>query len=373
MKEILGAEPFYFNKEKIILKKINEIIKSKKLSSGKYVKKFELDFSKLVNSKFSIAVNSGGTGLEVALEALDIKGKDILIPTQTFIATANAVIRAGGNPIFCDIERSTGCLSPNDVLKKITKKTAGVIFVPMFGIMPDSIFKIKKICKKNKLFLMEDAAHAHGASINNIKAGNIGDISVFSFYATKILTTGEGGVITTKNKKLNERCLKIRNHGRSLKNNLFEMHGNNFRLSEIQALIGVYQLLDIKKSISHRNKLSKIYSKELTNLKFFEQFEFSKNAENSFWRYPIYINKKINRLKLQRNLSEKYKIRITWMYDPLCHLQPVFKSKKQKKLPIAEKAIKNLINLPTHLNVSIKDAKKICNHLILECKSLYYE
>ena len=92
---------------------------------------------------------------------------------KEFIATANAVIRAGGNPIFCDIERSTGCLDPEDILKKIKKKTSGIIFVPMFGVMPDSILKIKKICKKNKFFLMEDAAHAHGASIKNIKARNL--------------------------------------------------------------------------------------------------------------------------------------------------------------------------------------------------------
>jgi len=153
MKQIYGAEPFYFNKENVILKKIKSIIYSKQLSSGKYVNKFEQNFSKVVNTSYSIAVSSGGTALEVALEALNIKGKDVLVPTQTFIATANAVIRAGGNPIFCDIEKNTGCLDPKDIIKKITKKTAGIIFVPMFGIMPESIFKIKKICKENKFFL----------------------------------------------------------------------------------------------------------------------------------------------------------------------------------------------------------------------------
>jgi perosamine synthetase len=218
MKKILGAEPFYFNQEKEIIKKIGEIIISGQLSSGKFVKMFEKKFSDFFGSKYSIAVNSGGTGLELALEALNIKGKEVLMPTQTFIATPNSVVRAGGKPIFCDIDRNTGCLNPEDVLKKISKKTAGIIFVPMFGIMPQSIIKIKKICKEKGIFLMEDAAHAHGASINNKKAGVIGDISVFSFYATKILTTGEGGMIVTNNRKLNEKCLILRNHGRSLKN-----------------------------------------------------------------------------------------------------------------------------------------------------------
>lgn len=370
MKNINGAEPYFFNQEKKILEKIGYIIRSKKLSSGKYIKSFEKKFSKLINAKYSVAVNSGGTALEIALEALNIKGKDILIPTQTFIATANAVVRAGGNPIFCDIERSTGCLDPNDVLKKITKKTAGIIFVPMFGIIPRSILTIKKICKKNKIFLMEDAAHAHGASIKKTKAGNIGDISVFSFYATKIITTGEGGMICTNNKKLSNICLSLRNHGRNLNDNLFGMHGNNYRLPEINALIGIYQLNNLKKSIIHRNKLAKIYDKNLSHLKYFEKLKFYKNSINSFWRYPIYLNKGINRLFLQNNLSKKYRIRITWMYEPLCHQQPIFKKKYNFKIPIAEHAIKNLINLPTHLNISVNDASKICKYLISECKIL---
>jgi perosamine synthetase len=370
MKKIYGAEPFYFNQEKKIIKNISNIISSKKLSSGKFVKRFEKKFSNLIKSKYSIAVNSGGTALEIALEALNIRGKDVLVPTQTFIATPNAIIRAGGNPIFCDIEKSTGCLDPIDVLKKITKKTVGIIFVPMFGVMPNSILKIKKICKKNNLFFMEDAAHAHGASFKNIHAGNIADISAFSFYATKIVTTAEGGMISTNNKKLNDKCLKLRNHGRSLKNNLFEMHGNNFRLSEIHASIGISQLSNIKKSLTHRNKLAEIYNQRLNNQNFFEKFIFDENSQNSFWRYPLYLNKKINRFQLQKNLAKK-NIRITWMYEPLCHQQPIFRNKNKTKLPVAEEAIKRLINLPTHPSVSDNDANKICNLLISECNNLY--
>ena len=213
MRQILGAEPFFFNEKKKIIRGIEKIINSGQLSSGKFTKKFENKFSSYIGCKYSLAVNSGGTALQIALEVLNIKNKDVLLPTQTFIATANSIVRAGGKPIFCDIDRNTGCLDPNEVIKKITKKTAGIIFVPMFGVLPSSILKIKKICKRKKLFLMEDAAHAHGASIKKNKAGSIGDISVFSFYATKILTTGEGGMIVTNNKKLYEKSLMLRNHG----------------------------------------------------------------------------------------------------------------------------------------------------------------
>tara|TARA_B110000858_G_C17782635_1_gene465569 strand:- start:680 stop:1804 length:1125 start_codon:yes stop_codon:yes gene_type:complete len=374
MKQILGAEPFFFNDKIKIIKGIEKIINSGQLSSGKFTKKFENRFSKYIGCKYSIAVNSGGTALQIALEALGIKNKDILLPTQTFIATANSIVRAGGRPIFCDIDRNTGCLDPKDVKKKITKKTAGIIFVPMFGILPKSILKIQKICKKKKIFLMEDAAHAHGASIKKIKAGCIGDISVFSFYATKILTTGgEGGVIVTNNQKLYEKSLILRNHGRNIKNQLFTTFGNNFRLSEIQSLIGYYQTLNLKKSLIHRNKIAKIYQKNLINKNFFENLKYDKNSLNSFWRYPLYLNNKIKRNELQKKLSDKYKIRITWMYEPLCHKQPLYSGKSKIKLPVAERAIKEIINLPTHPKVSFADANKICKYLILECEKLYNE
>ena len=373
MKQILGAEPFFFNEKKKIIRGIEKIINSGQLSSGKFTKKFENKFSSYIGCKHSLAVNSGGTALQIALEVLNIKNKDVLLPTQTFIATANSIVRAGGKPIFCDIDRNTGCLDPKDVIKKITKKTAGIIFVPMFGVLPSSILKIKKICKRKKLFLMEDAAHAHGASIKKNKAGSIGDISVFSFYATKILTTGEGGMIVTNNKKLYEKSLILRNHGRNIKNQLFSSFGNNFRISEIQSLIGYHQVINLKKSLTHRNKIAKIYQKNLINENFFENLKYDKNSLNSFWRYPLYLNNKIKRNDLQKKLSDKYKIRITWMYEPLCHQQPLYLGKNKIKLPVAERAIKEIINLPTHPKVSFSDAKKICKYLILECKKLYNE
>jgi perosamine synthetase len=366
---ISGAEPFFFNEESNIAKKIKNILISGKLSLGDNVKKFEKKISEKFKSNYAIAVNSGGTALEICLEAFDVKGKEVLVPTQTFIATANAIVRAGGKPVFCDIDLNTGCISLDEIKKKINRKTAGVIFVYMFGIIPKYIIELKNLCKSKKIFLLEDAAHAHGGVFDKYTVGSIGDAACFSFYATKILTCGEGGVITTNNNNFRKKCLLIMNHGKDLDSQLFIYSGNNFRLTEIQAVIALNQLKNLKKILLHRNKIANIYKKYLNDEQFFNQIILEKKAKNTFWRYPICLTKNISRKALQSICEKKYKFRITWMYEPLCHQQPVFK--KKIKLPNAEIYIKRLINLPTHLRVKTSDAIKICRNLNLACKSLY--
>ena len=366
---ITGAEPYFFKQENNILKKIKHILTSGNLAQGPNVKKLETKISKIFNSKYAIAVNSGGTALEICLEAFSIKGKEVLVPTQTFIASANAVVRAGGIPVFCDIDPKTGCIDIDDAKKRINKKTAGIIFVYMFGIVPESVIKLKKICKNKNIFLLEDAAHGHGGSVGKYTVGTIGDAACFSFYATKILTCGEGGIITTNNLNLKKKCTSIMNHGRSPYNPLFIYSGNNFRLTEIQAVILLSQLRYLKKILLHRNKIAKIYQKYLINSLFYTQLVLDKGSKNTFWRYPLYLSKKISRSSLQTLCAKKHNFRVTWMYDPLCHQQPVFK--KNIKLPKAEKLIKRLINLPTHFSVKISDAIRICKSLNLECNNLY--
>ena len=369
MKQILGAKPYFFKQENDILKQIKKLLISGNLSQGSNIEILEKKTSKLFNSKHAVAVNSGGTALEICLEAFRIKGKEVLLPTQTFIATANSIIRAGGKPVFCEVDPKTGCIDINDVKKKINKKTAGVIFVYMFGVVPRSIIEIKKICKKKKIFLLEDAAHAHGGSIGKYKVGSIGDAACFSFYATKIITCGEGGLITTNNLNFKERCSSIMNHGKDKNKALFTYSGNNFRLTEIQAVLVLSQLKFLKKIIYHRNKIAKIYQKKLNNDLFFTQLSLDKESNNTFWRYPIYLSKDISRSILQTICAKKHGFRITWMYEPLCHQQPVFK--KNFKLPEAENLIARLINLPTHLHVKPSDAVRICKNINFECKNLY--
>ncbi len=359
---IKGAQPFFGKYKKNILKDINFCINSGNLSNGIYVKKFEENLKKYFKSKFALSLNSGGTALELAVLSLNLKNKEIIVPSQTFIASPNSIARAGCTPVYCDINYRTGCLDPKQVLKKINKRTGAVMYVHMFGMMSKDILEIKSICKKKKLYLIEDASHAHGAKINGKFAGNIGDVGCFSLYATKIITTGEGGFILTNNNKIFKKIKSLKNYGKG-QNQKFVYLSNNFRLSEISSILGIYQLKMLNSFIKHRNKISKIYLDKLKNNNYLEFFHSSKNSQNSYWRFPMYLSYKINRIKFQKLMNDSG-VRITWMYDPLCHLQPLYKNSKLK-LKFSEKHIKYLINLPTHISINKRIAENICKKIIL--------
>mgnify|MGYP002882884519 CR=1 FL=1 len=360
-KMIKGASPYFSNSDiKSLIKKFKLILKTNELTTGKYTKIFENYCKKMANCKYAISVNSGGSALELAVSALKKNKKiDVLVPTETFAATASAPIRAGCNVIFADINPNTLCLDLNTIKKSITKKTKIIIYVHMFGIITRDVIEIRKYCKKKKIFLIKAAAHAHGGYYKNFKVGTIGDIGCFSYHATKILTTGEGGLITTNSKKIAKKILSLRNHGKDNKNNKIINVSNNYRISEITSLLGIYQQRKLNSFLNHRKKIASIYRsffKINKNVKLIDPLPYS---GHTYWRYSLILNNKINRKDLQIKMKNDHKTRVTWMYEPLVHQQPVFKKNRKYKLKNAEKICGKLINLPTHLYVKTKDAVRI--------------
>ena len=192
------AAKIYFPEgdRKKILKQVNEILESGQLTLGKYTKEFEEEFAKYVGVKYAVAVNSGTSALEIPLRALGIQGFSVIVPTNTFFATPASVIHAGGKVIFADMTENL-CLDPDSVKQKIQKDTRGIIIVHIGGVVPPQITEIQAICHEHNLFLIEDAAHAHGSTLNGKSAGTFGDAAAFSFYPTKVMTSGEGGMIVT--------------------------------------------------------------------------------------------------------------------------------------------------------------------------------
>jgi perosamine synthetase len=332
-KEIQGATPWFGGDDDKILHEISDVLKSGQLVNGKHLRKFESELKIMANTDYALAVNSGGTALELALLALDVKDKEVILPSQTFIASANAITRAGGIPVFADIDLNTSCLDHNDVQDRLNENTVAVMFVHMFGLLSPSILDIKKLCSEKGLFLIEDAAHAHGASLNGQMAGSIGDVGCFSFFATKVITTGEGGAITTNRKDIFERVRSLHNHGRATEGILFELPGNNFRLSEISCILGSYQLKRLKEILIHRNRIAKIYFDGLVNIEQITALIKVEDSSHTYWRFPAHLSEKVNREQFQKEMMENYMIRITWMYEPLCHQQPVSNGKKKISLP----------------------------------------
>ena len=277
----------------------NKIFNSKTLSEGYFVSQFEKKFSKLVNCKHSIAVSNGTSALEIAFKAINISNKEVIVPTNTFFATIIAIIKAGGKPILCDNKKNSPDIDIDNIEKKITKKTKAICVVHVGGVISEKISSLIKICKKKKLFLIEDAAHAHGSYFNkNLYAGTIGDIGCFSFYPTKVMTTGEGGMITTNNKKIFEQMSSYKNFGRGSNPNLINFVGFNYKISEFTAILGILELERIKKRIKKRKAIVMRYKKNLKNNKKYSVIT-QKKGMSSYYKCII-------KTKVQSKLIEKY-------------------------------------------------------------------
>jgi len=366
MHRISSSAPF-FDKRSLnaILKDIELTLKSGVLTGGLHVENFEKKFAEYIGVKYAIAVNSGTSALEIVLRHYDLKGREVIVPTNTFVATPNSVIFAGGKPVFADIREDTLCINVEDVKKKISSKTAGIIVVHIAGLICPQIEEIKEICLDNNLFLIEDAAHVHGATIGNKKAGSLGDAGCFSFYPTKVMTTSEGGMITTDNKEIADSAYCMRSHGQNTDRQMV-MLGHNWRMSEIAAIMGIHQLRVLENFVRKRNEIARQYERLLADLKNLSPFRTPANVRHSYYKYPTKVSSKIDVDKLARNLKEKYGIETGNVYYPPCHLHPFYKKNyatSEGQLPIAENVLKKVLCLPMHVGLTKADVEYVSNAL----------
>ena len=355
----LFAQIKYFKKEIFDLIKNN--IETSSFIGGSSVKKFEKNFSNYVGTKYALGVANGTDALEIAIKTLNIKkGSEILVPANTWISTAEAVLNNNHKVKFVDIG-SDHNLCINDLKKKISKKTKAIIAVHLYG-NPANIIEIKKICLNNKIYLIEDCAQAHGASVDGRKIGTFGDISTFSFFPTKNLGCfGDGGMIVTNKKKFFTLSKKISNHG-GLKKNIHEIIGRNSRLDNIQAGILDIKLKKLDDWLKHRNNLANIYYKFLKNIK---DIEFIKKEKDNYHSYHLFVIKVKKRDRLVQYLQNKNIETFIHYPSPL----PVLKVFKKKHLNYCKKMNalkfnKKILSLPMGEHLNRKDISFICKKII---------
>ena len=308
-------------------------------SIGGFVEEFEELFAKKIGTKYCIAVNSGGSALFLALWVLGIKkGDEVIVPDFTMIATANAVIQCGARPVFVDAKYDTGNIDPYLIEEKITKRTKAIIPVHIYG-HPCPMREIMEIADRYGLYVIEDAAEAHGAEYNGGKVGSIGDLGCFSFYANKIITTGEGGAITTNNKRWADELRKLRAYYFSEQEHFkHDKLGYNFRMSSLEAALGIGQLQRWDELIGKHIAHARFYTKYLKGIvKTPIQKEGCKNV---YWMYFI---KTLYRDKLMKYLANKG-IETRTAFIPM-HQQKFLKNKGL--YPIADKLSKNGLYLPS--------------------------
>ena len=329
----------------------NGVLTSASNLGGKHVQAFEKSAASFVNSKYAVAVNSGTAALQAALFALDIKkGDEVLIPSFTFIATANAVVSTGAKPVFVDILNKNYTIDPDDLEKKITKKTHAIIPVHLYGNVA-IIERLSEISKKYNIPIIEDSAQSLGSTYKGKHTGTFFEMGCYSMYPTKVMTAGEGGFVVTNNKNLRDKLLMIRNHG-MVHGYDTRMFGLNLRLPEINAAIATIQIKKLPKFLKSRANNAKLLSKLISDLKVVLPIE-RKNENVNWYLYTISTDK---RDKLLKKLNEKGIGAVSYYSTPI-HKTPFYKLKI--KLPITDLASSNVISLPIHPNVTQKNIEFI--------------
>jgi len=340
-------------------------------SEGLYVKKFEENFSKYNNKKYGIAVSSGTAALEISIKALNLKkGDEIIIPAFSIISTALCIVKLGMKPVLVDSNISTWNMDPDMVIKKITKKTKAILITHIYGF-PVDMNKILKISKKENIKIVEDTSEMIGQKYYKKKCGTFGDLSTFSFYANKHITTGEGGMILTNSKNLYEKCKSLRNLCFGKGNERFNHDdlGWNYRMTNIQGAIGCGQLKNISWIVKRKREIGRRYISILNKCdKIYIQPNRLNFADNIFWVFGVLIKKKtrISRDKLVKMLLKR-KIQTRNFFHPM-HKQKIFKKmkvfSKKEKLPNSEYLSKNGFYLPSGLGITNKEIDVAGNALL---------
>ncbi|NJK77813.1 MAG: DegT/DnrJ/EryC1/StrS family aminotransferase [Nanoarchaeota archaeon] len=339
---------------------VTSILKNGALTSaashgGEQVQAFEKSVSSFIKSKYVIAVNSGTAALQAALYALDIKkGDEILVPSFTFVATANSVVSTGAKPVFVDIVKENYTMDPDDLQKKITKRTKAIIPVHLYGNVA-FIDKILEIAKKHNLPIIEDSAQSLGSTYKGKHAGTFSDLGCWSMYPAKVMTSGEGGFIATNNKKLRDKLLMIRNHG-MVHGYDTKIFGLNLRLPEISAAIATIQMKKLSGFLKTRQKNANLLSKLISDLNII--LPHQRNNESVNWYlYTIATSK---RDKILKRLNAKG-IGAASYYPIPVHKTPFYQQKI--KLPVTEWAASQTLSLPIHPKVTSKNIEFIAKTL----------
>jgi len=339
-------------------KAVLEVLKTPDLSLGTKSEEFEKKFARYAERKYAVAVNSGTAGLHLIIRALGIKEGDEVITTPfSFIASANCILYERARPVFCDINERTLNINPREIEKHITTKTKAVVVVDAFGHSADWD-AILRIAHKHNLKVIEDSAEAVGGEYQGRRCGSFGDASIFSFYPNKQLTTGEGGVVLTNDKKIAELCRSMANQGRKVEGGRWLEHvrlGYNYRLPEIQCALGIVQLSRVGEILKKREKAARLYNQKLKEVEGVEVPFIAPNVKMSWFVYVVRLatahQGKVIEYLDKKGIQSR-------AYFQAIHLQPLYKEMfgyKKGDFPITEGMSNRTLALPFFTRISKKE------------------
>jgi perosamine synthetase len=344
-----------------VLSMIDEVLRTGSLTLGPHTRELEEAFRSRHDAPHAIAVSSGTSALEIILRALGVEGREVIVPANTFFATAAAVLHAGGTPRFADVAPDTLALSADTVEAALGENTAGVIVVHIGGLISPDVEAIRNVCDARGLFLVEDAAHAHGAGLDGRPAGSFGVAGAFSFYPTKVMTTGEGGMIVTADERIRDEAVIYRDQGKAgfLGGDHVRL-GYAWRMSELHAAVGLVQLRRLDEFIKIRREVADHYDESLGGVDGITPLARPPASETNFYKYIAMLDPGIDRQEVKTTLREEHGVSLSGeVYASPLHHQPVFAGLHEGSLPVAEDVCHRHVCLPIHSDMTGDEAAHV--------------
>lgn len=341
----------YFPEEdrRAILARIDDALTTGQLTLGQLGRELEEKFAAYVGTRYAVAVSSGTSAIEIPMRSLGVAGREVLVPANTFFATAAAAVHAGARVRFVDGEPDTMALSVEDLKRQIGPQTAGVIVVHIGGLVTPDIETIRAVCDERGVWLFEDAAHAHGSTHGGKGAGTFGIAGSFSFYPTKVMAGGEGGIIVTDDERIYREALIYRDQGKaSFTRNAHTLMGSNWRMSELHAAVALSQFGRLDEFIARRAAIARMYDAALADGRLgLRPVAVPEGSRCNYYKYPVYLPEDVDRAALKRMLREEFEVGLSGeVYEAPLHEQPVFASYHDRALPGAERICARHICLP---------------------------
>jgi len=335
-------------------------------STGKYIEQFEAAFAEFCGTKYAISCCNGTVALHLSLLALGVgPGDEVIVPTLTFVSTANAVTYCGARPVFVDSEPKTWNLDPGSIEAKITPRTKGIIVVHLYG-HPADMNAVVAIARRHGLFVVEDAAQAHGAEYEGRSVGSIGDVAAFSFYGNKIITTGEGGIVVTNDDALAGRARQLKGYGMEPgRRYWYPIIGYNYRMTNLAAAIGLAQLEKVEWHLQRRREVASWYRERLRGTPGLSWQLTAELAKHVWWMFTIVMEdeRRVDPAAVMAHLQE-HGIETRPVGYPVHTLPPYHSPSQEDRFPIAERVARGGINLPTWAGLTREDVQYVCGNLL---------
>ncbi|MEV7179769.1 DegT/DnrJ/EryC1/StrS family aminotransferase [Kitasatospora sp. NPDC093679] len=340
---------------------VEEILATGALTLGPWTERFEEAFAAEHGAAHAVAVSSGTAALEVLLRTVGVRGRDVVVPAVTFYATGAAVLHAGGNPVMADVDPATLALSPATLEAALTPDTAAVVLVHIGGLITPEADALRALCDARGIALVEDAAHAHGSSYDGRAAGGFGLGGAFSFYPTKVVTSGEGGMILTGSSEVRDEARIYRDQGKgSFTTNHHVRQGYAWRLSELNAAVGTIHLRRLKEFVEARREVARHYDAALAGVPGLDALPEPPGCRSNIYKYIALLPPGTDRARFKREVHDGFGVRLAGeVYDLPLHRQPVFGPYQGPPLPVAEDVCARQICLPVHSDMTEDETARV--------------